>query len=379
LLAALEARLKEAKEAKPNLTTEADIAASNQLIASLEAQIKRLNELGIASKEMRKALAEVQKSLRTVANESLALGDQYDYLKNRQSATESGIKKLIGAGFSPASAAVQRLVADLRNLNTTLGDNALLNGRAVKGSEKLFETPDFKVQVPQLALPQTVAKFDVKFDDIAAPALPDYGAIFGAAAQQIAAGSGELRAAFEPVKQSQLDFNTQMGELSESLGNSVGPLLANFAVQAADAFGSFATGAASLGDAMQGLFGGILQSLASFMSDFGQKLIVIGIGKQSLDLLFTGPQGGPLAIAAGVGLVALAGIASAASKSLSSSLSSSIGSSGRTSSASSPRITNYGQASSQQTIKIEISELRLRGQDLIAIARSQDYRVRLTG
>lgn len=374
-IAKLEARIKTLKEAKPALQFDQDIAAANVLIASLEAQLKKLNELGIGSKEMQKALAEVQKSLRTVANESLALGDQYDYLKNRQSATESGIKRLIGAGFSPASAAVQRLVADLRNLNNTLGDNALLSGRSVKGSEKLFETPEFKAENPELDR-QLKGKGQFNLPEVL---LPNYESIFSNAAQKIVAGGGAIKAALQPVTEAQLDFNTQMGELSESLSNAVGPLLANFAVQAADAFGSFATGAASLGDAMQGLFGGILQSLASFMSDFGQKLIVIGIGKQSLDLLFTGPQGGPLAIAAGVGLVALAGIASATSKSLSSSLSSSIGSGGRTSSASSPRITNYGQASSQQTIKIEISELRLRGQDLIAIARSQDYRVKLTG
>jgi len=376
-IAKLEERIKALKEAKPTLQFDQDIAAANVLIASLEEQLKKLNELGVGSKEMQKALAEVQKSLRTVANESLALGDQYDYLKNRQSATESGIKKLIGAGFSPASAAVQKLVADLRNLNNTLGDNTLLNGRSVKGSEKLFETPDFKVNAPKLALPQTVAKFDIKFDDIPAPALPDYSAIFGAAAQQIAAGGGELRAAFEPVKQSQLDFNTQMGELGESLSNSVGPLLAGFAAQAADAFGSFATGAATLGDAMQGLFAGVLQSLASFMSDFGQKLIVIGIGKQALDTLFESPAGGPLAIAAGVGLVALAGIASAASKSLSSGLSSSIGSGGAASSRSmSPR--NYGQNASAQPIQV-VATLQLRGPDLVAVLRGDTYRTRLVG
>lgn len=364
-IAKLEARLKTLKEAKPALQFDQDIAAANVLIASLEAQLKKLNELGIGSQEMQKALAEVQKSLRTVANESLALGDQYDYLKNRQSALESGVKKLIGAGFSPTSTAVRSLVADLRELNTTfLRASELLTPRSVKGSEKLFEAPEFKVETPKTDLPTLL--------------LPDYKTIFSTAAQQIAAGNGELQAALIPVKQSQLDFNTQMGELSESLSVSVGPLLAGFAVQAADAFGSFAIGAASLGDAMQGLFGGILQSLASFMSEFGQKLIVIGIGKQALETLFTGPQGGPLAIAAGIGLVALAGVASAAGKSLSSSLSSSIGSGGRASSVSSPRISNYGQNSSQQPIQV-VAELKLRGPDLVAVLRGDSYRVKLTG
>jgi TP901 family phage tail tape measure protein len=371
LLADLEARLKTAKDARPGLSTEKDIAASNALEASLEQQIKRLNDLGNAQRENAKAF-------RDLGRESLALGDQFKYLEARRDADLAGIKRLLAAGYAPHSAAVRALTADYNRLNTTiLGASEVLTARMVKGSEKLFETPEFKVNVPKLALPQTVAKFDVKFDDIAAPALPDYGAIFGTAAQQIAAGSGELRAAFVPVTQAQLDFNTQMGELSESLSNSVGPLLAGFAVQAADAFGSFATGAASLGDAMQGLFGGILQSLSSFMSDFGQKLIVIGIGKQALDLLFKGPQGGPLAIAAGVGLLALAGVASAASKSLSSSLSSSIGSGGASSGSISTGASNYGQNTSAQPIKV-VAELKLRGPDLVAVLRGDTYRTKLT-
>jgi tape measure domain-containing protein len=319
LLAALEAQLKEAKDKKTNASTEADIAASNRLIESLEAQIKRLNELGIASKEMQKTYADVQKSLRTVANESLALGDQYDYLKNRQNATESGIKKLIAAGFSPASSAVQRLVADLRNLNSTfLGASETLDLRKLKGADKLFETPEFKLKLPETIKPPEVLPMDLSAFDLSAEGL--------AAAYQ---GVGQT---LTDAQAASLDatrlFNTQMGELADNLGASIGPLLANFAAQAGDAFGSIVTGAASFGDAMEGLFGGILQALGGFMSQFGQQLIAIGIGKIALDSLFAGPQGGVLAVAAGVGLVALAGVVSAVGKSAQSSLSS-IGSGGR--------------------------------------------------
>jgi tape measure domain-containing protein len=366
LLAALEAKLKDAKATKEAATTEADIAASNQLIASLEEQIKRLNALGIASKEMQKAYAEVQKSLRTVANESRALGDQYDYLKNRQSATESGIKKLIGAGFSPASRAVRTLVADLRNLNMTLGDNALLNGRSVKGSDKLFETPEFKVNVPAAIKPPTVLPMDLTDLDLSAEGL---SAAYDRVNKRLTEGQ-------MAILDRQRLFNTQMGELSESLSSSVGPLLANFAVQAADAFGSFATGAASLGDAMQLLFGGILQALGGFMSQFGQQLIAIGIGKLALDSIFAGPQGGPLAIAAGVGLVALAGVVSAVGKSASSSLKS-IGSGGAASASSTPSPRNYGQSSSQQPVQV-VATLQLRGPDLVAVLRGDAYRVKLS-
>jgi tape measure domain-containing protein len=345
LLAALEAKLKDAKATKEAATTEADIAASNQLIASLEAQIKRLNELGIASKEMQKALAEVQKSLRTVANESLALGDQYDYLKNRQSATESGIKKLIGAGFSPASAAVQRLVADLRNLNTTLGDNSLLNGRSVKGSEKLFETPEFKVSTPpKLELPQVLT--------------PDYKAIFSNAAQGISIGTGGIQQAFGTFTQAQADFNTNTQALIEAfpfeafsaIGQSIG-----------DALGSGADVLAAAGAAL-------LSTLADFLGKYGQQVILKGVA----DLAMGNIAMGTAEVAAGGALVAGAAVA----KSFSSSLGKSTASS--SSAISSPRAGNYGQNSSQQTIKIEVGELRLRGQDLVATLRGQDYRVKLT-
>ena len=358
LLADLEARLKTAQDARPALATAADVAANNALVASLQQQIKQLNELGNAQRENAKAF-------RDIGRESQALGDQFKYLEARQAADQAGIKRLLDAGYSPFSTAVRSLTADLRNLNNTfLAASESLDLRKLKGADKLFETPEFKLDLP-------VAK------DVPGLLLPDYKTIFRTATEQIVAGNGALQAAFIPVKQSQLDFNTQMGELSESLNNSVGPLLASFAAQAADAFGSFATGAASLGDAMQSLLGGVLQSLGAFMSDFGQKLIVIGIGKQALETLFASPAGGPLAIAAGVGLLALAGVASAAGKSLNSSLSS-IGSGGTASSAATPRISNYGQNSSTQKIEV-VAALTLRGPDLTAVLRGDTYRVKLTG
>lgn len=111
-----------------------------------------------------------------------------------------------------------------------------------------------------------------------------------------------------------LDFNTNIEAAFGQLGESIGPLLGDIALIAGEAFGSIVTGAASFSDGIQGLFGGILSALAGFMGDFGKQLIAIGIGKLGLDTLFAGPQGGPLAIAAGVGLVALAGIAGSVAK-----------------------------------------------------------------
>jgi tape measure domain-containing protein len=349
-IAKLEERIKALKEAKPTLQFDQDIAAANLLIASLEEQLKKLNELGIGSKEMQKALAEVQKSLRTVANESRALGDQYDYLKNRQSATESGIKKLIGAGFSPASRAVQRLVADLRNLNTTLGDNSLLNGRSVKGSEKLFETPEFKVKVPEAIKPPEVLPMDLSNLDINALLLADgYDKLLTVQSTK-----------FPIFTQAMADFNTRTAELAAAF-----PMqgFASIAQGIGDALGNGSDVLAAAG-------AGLLKALAEFASQQGELLVALGVS----NLTVPGMQGlGVAQIAAGGALVIAAGVAGA--------FASSVGKSSASSSpaTSVPRSGNYGQSGGQQTIKIEVGELRLRGQDLVATLRGQDYRVKLTG
>ncbi len=361
LLASLREQLDAVRKARENEATEKAIFADDKVIAALEAEIARLEGLAKAGSKLRDVYAEVQKSLADVGRLSTALGDQYEYLKNRQSATESGIKKLVEAGYSPASKAVQRLVADLRNLNTTLGDNALLAGRTVKGTEKLFETPDFELpKLPELEKPQVVGL------------LPDYEQIFSDAALAVLLGSQKLSESQLFALDKQRAFNTNIEALGEQLNNSIGPLLAGFAVQFGDAFGSIASGTASVSDALQGLFGGILQSIGAFMSDFGAQLIVIGIGKQALDTLFKGIGTGPIAIAAGLGLVALGGIVSAVGKGAAGNLASV--SSGNTSN---PTITNYGQRSNQTTIKV-LAEFKLRGQDFVAIGQQKNYRSKVT-
>jgi len=346
LLKKLEDELKAAKEAKPNLTTEADIAASNQLIASLEAQIKRLNELGVASKEMQKAYADVQKSLRTVANESLALGDQYDYLKSRQSATESGIKKLIAAGFTPASVAVQRLVADLRNLNTTLGDNEQLSTRVAKGLEKMNVTPEFKLQTPEpLKLPDVVP-MDLTGLDLSAEGL--------------AAGYDRLHEIqnqkYPVFTQAMADFNTNVEQLIDQFPSA-----------------AFAQIGQSIGDAIvngtsiiAGFGAGLIKALADVMAQYGKIVLLKG----AADIAIGNYGMGALELVAGAALVAGAGVAS--------SFASSIGSSSASSSPISPKATSVGQGSSQQTVKV-VATFELRGKDLIAIGRSEDYRQQRTG
>jgi Txe/YoeB family toxin of Txe-Axe toxin-antitoxin module len=52
---------------------------------------------------------------------------------------------------------------------------------------------------------------------------------------------------------------------------------------------------------------GILEAVADFMKLFGQQLIMIGLGKIAFDKLFESIGGGPIALAAGVALIAASG------------------------------------------------------------------------
>lgn len=118
LLQELQDRLKAAKEAQANAADEKTLAATNLTIASLERQIKRLQELGIGSQEAAKAMAALQEALRVNASLSTALGNSYDYIGGRAKALQSGIESYIKAGINPESAAVQGLLAQLRALPT---------------------------------------------------------------------------------------------------------------------------------------------------------------------------------------------------------------------------------------------------------------------
>lgn len=286
LLKKLEDELKAAKDARPNLTSEAEIASSNQLIASLEGQIKKLNELGIGSKEMAKAYADVQKSFRTIGNESLALGDQFKYLEARQAADQAGVKRLLDAGYSPFSAKVKELVGDLRNLNVTLADNALLSARTLKGSEKQFETPDFKLNTPdRFELPELL--------------LPDYGVAFRQAAQQITAGNGMLFDANQigqfRFTQAQADFNT-----------NTEALLDQFPIGALSGLGEALGGAlAGGGDVLEAGGKALLKSLAQIGAQYGQLLIALGIADIATGFFVAKGVG---EIAAGTGLIAASGL-----------------------------------------------------------------------
>lgn len=97
------------------------------------------------------------------------------------------------------------------------------------------------------------------------------------------------------------------------------------------------------------------------MSEYGKQLVLIRAG----DIAIGNVGKGFAEVAAGFALSLGAGVAKGTS--------SATKSGGAGSGASTPTVSNYGQSSSTQTVKV-ITEFRLRGKDLVAVTRSDDYR-----
>ncbi|MBH8558997.1 tape measure protein [Hymenobacter negativus] len=371
LLAALRERLKLVKEQRENETSLQAIAADNKVIKSLEAQIAALEGIDKQSKKAQDALQKLAAELRGNGALSVALGADYDFLKERQKILESGLKSLVQAGVSPASAAFRQYAAQLKEVNQVLGDNDALSQRFYKNADLRKDAPQRELANPfsdTSQLDKAGGRNPYERPGRLLP-LPGYDtSALGESAQKARTAFGLLSDAQKFAFQKTLDFNVNMEAAIAQLSTSIAPLLADFAGQFGDAFGSIVAGTATAGEAMTQLFSGILGTLSGFMADFGKQLIAIGIGKLSLDTLFNGPQGGPLAIAAGLGLVALAGVTKAIASSASSSLSkvTSVGSGGASG--------NFGQ-STPQKIQVEVvGTLRGAGKDLVAVLSAQDYR-----
>ena len=130
-----------------------------------------------------------------------------------------------------------------------------------------------------------------------------------------------------------------------------------------DAFDSALSSTQSIGDSLLQTLLGTVSNLAT---QLGGILLAAGLGIEALKVslaTFTGVG----AIAAGLGLLAIGGIAKGAAANLGKSAGS--GGAG----ASSPTPSNYGQNSSTQTIKV-VGEFVLRGKNLVAAVRSDEYR-----
>jgi len=407
LLAELRERLKEVKEQRENETTVAAITADNQLIATLEKQIKALEGQDKASRKAADALAKLRTELAALSvldNVLARPAEGLDTVTRRVQTLESGLKRLLEAGVSPASKAFQAFATEALTLQQGLArlqasSNLEFN---VVASVKLGATNGEKygAQTAQL-LGEEFAAHPVSVPYRLTPLKTDFSSdvlnatlgiqkgftdaanaslVFGNSFDQVGTNVSTLQSALQsllatgisPLDPAVQALSAQWQTLSAQMAVNnaatqvVKAGIMDLASGISSAFSDALSGTQSIGDA---LLQTLLSTVGTVATELGGILLASGLGIEALKVslaTFTGVG----AIAAGIGLLAIGGIAKGAAANL--------GKSGAgAGSLPTPNTPNVGQNSSQQTVKV-IAEFKLRGPDLVAVGRAQDYRVQRT-
>jgi len=415
LLAALKARLKEVQDQRDKETNVSAISADNALIISLQKQIAALEGTDKASKKAADALAKLRLELARLSALDNFLGDaptQLQVLERRAGALQTGLKSLVDAGVSTSSRAFREFATQLVSVSQafdklqasselglkpvnvkslipqTIGDTlpqdvARLLGDYAK-QQKPFELPvAVKLNMQAiLSAPDFQQKINGALLDIgsgfklADDSLTLFGNGFDAAGAKVNAMGSALQnllaQGVSPLSPMVAELGKQfrtMSDLANINTAATGALtsgLSGLATGLLEGLGQLASGATTLSN-----FGAtILGLVGKLATQLGEAIVAVGVGMLGLKTAFTNPFS---AIAAGAALIvvgaALGGIASSLS---------SVGSGGSGASGGSPVPSNYGQSSSQQTVKVVV-ESRLRGPDLVAVGQAEAYRVKRTG
>ncbi|TVT40647.1 tape measure protein [Hymenobacter setariae] len=437
LLAGLHEELKGLKQEQQDAPTAQLALAYVPLIKNLQEYIAKLEGTDKASHKSADAIAKLRLELSRLTALDNFLGDapnQLQVLERRSAALIPGLKSLIDAGVSPASKAFKTFAQDLvttsqaadrimagiskskpdgeqlelktvqvkslipQNIGDTLdadvarllGDYAkraipfelplaaklnmqniseamqpvqLLNKELLKLAG-ISVKPDWDGFVPK-TLKAELDSLGKSFQEIAASAQV-FGGNFDAAGARAAKLQESIqnliakghRPESEEVQNltKQYNDNSRESALNQAQAAAMQAALSSLSAAAEGVGYALATG----GDTTEALLSGLLDTVYSFMSEYGKQLVLIG----AADIAIGNVGKGFAEVAAGVALSLGAGVAkgaSSASKSTS------------TAGSSSPTISNYGQNSNTQTVRV-IAEFQLRGEDLVAIGRSQEYR-----
>jgi hypothetical protein len=414
LLKKLEDQLKALKDAKPDLTTEADIAASNIQIKSLEAQIKRLNELGVGSKKSADAIAKLRLELARLNDLDNLLGDAPNELQvaeRRADALAKGLRTLIDAGVSPSNRAFQEFAAELvsvgQSLDTLKGKGASLDLKPISVKSLIPQTIGDTLDADVARLLGDYAKKDyvlplhleIQPIEGGITSIADFNKSINGALLDIGAGFRQADAAAAAFgirfDEGQAKADALKKGLEKLIADGVNPSSEKFKALAADyqktaanadintaATAALANGLGQLGvGLLQGLgqlatgnitleaFGGtILGLVGDLATKLGEAILAIGIGLLNLKTAFTNPLG---AIAAGAALIVVgAAISSIASSAVNSGGGSVTAPSG-----------NYNTSATAAPQKLQITvvgELHGRGPDLVAVLRENEYREQRT-
>lgn len=241
--------------------------------------------------EQIKALEKLAEALRVNGQLSVLLGEDYDFIGQRQSIIESGLKSLIEAGFNPASSAVQRYRKELGLLDSIL-----------RGADKPM----------QISAPKTIG--DTNGTAVASKFIADYQAAFKTLEQQTlylpVPVTGQFVAPLQEASEQMRLFQLTAETFTAGLASTLQGGLTNVAVGVGEAIGQIMLNAGGI----ELVGAALLSGIGSLAIDLGKLAIATGIAvsgiKAALETL--NPV---VAIGAGIALVALgSAVKGAASK-----------------------------------------------------------------
>lgn len=411
LLAALRERLKLVKEQREVETTVAAITADNKLIKSLEAQIAALEGVDKKSKKAQDAIAKLRAELAALSaldNIIARPADGLDTVERRIKTLESGLKTLLEAGVSPNAKAfrefarealtlgqgLDKLKADTQQpflvtgkvkLNNTLGD--VIEG--LRGTE-LADRPillPFKLAPLKTDFGTELANVGIAlqkaFSQNAASALTfgrgfnqagaDADVLRGKLQDLINQGISPLDPAFQKLAatyartQKQAEAYASGLQASQAASSTLQQGVLSLAAGITDSFGAALAGTQSFGDALTQT---LLSTVGNVAGQLGAILLASGLGIDALKVSLASFTGAG-AIAAGLGLLAIAGVAKASAGALAST--------GRGSTASATASGSFGSRNTTTAavapLRVEVvGTLRGAGKDLIAIVEGASYR-----
>jgi tape measure domain-containing protein len=225
------------------------------------------------TEEQQKALDALVKGWNVASASAKLYGDSYDVIGEKTKLLQSTIQNLLETGLKPQSKIIQQLKRDFDALNSSAGLKNLDVRVGDSFGEDIFapKEGDGKLEVPaQLKL---------------LPVDPD-----------------ALKTAIDPAAEALGAFNDKFQEMIR------GGLTDSF-VLLGQTIGDALTGGTG---GMESFFDGFLKIFAGFLGQFGEMLIAAGVAKLALEKLIITPGTAPLAIAAGIALVALSSVASKA-------------------------------------------------------------------
>jgi archaellum component FlaC len=220
-----------------------------------------------ALKKIAEATKSLEENLALIAKKFQVFGDAYETAKEKAAALKSGIVDLLKEGLSPQSALVQKLARQWKTLSDTL------KGYEDRGKD-IIELQGKLAQ--KMVIPAKLELIPINQDDLkpAVDAAADAFDSFSSTVSQLITGT--------------------LGDAFVQLGNIIAA--------------SMSGGHGAMANALKGF----MMVMLDFMGNFGKALIAFALAKLNFEKLLTSVGGAPAAIAAGVAMVALAGVAKAA-------------------------------------------------------------------